>query len=221
MTRREWLVNTYPYLFIDIFLGKARNKLNCNMSFKYRTISSAKMKIPTRIKYLLAFLFVVCLVSLLSFPVVEEGYLGTYDDYYSQLDAAANNNSRTYGKDSKSSGSISGSTGSGSTGSGSAGSGSAGSCSAGSASLTPIHSNAGFLKAVAIALMSPPNHTADMNAIYSIEARISNLTTKNAKKMLSEMTSPNAASNPRRFLQYMNWYGSNCPIDSNICLNVV
>jgi hypothetical protein len=84
-----------------------------------------------------------------------------------------------------------------------------------------IESNTDFLNAVTTALMTPPDKTTDMNSIYKLEVQIANIQTENARKLLSEMGNPNVSKKPRSFLQYMNWYGINCPIDSNICVNVV
>ena len=84
-----------------------------------------------------------------------------------------------------------------------------------------ITNNSDFLRAVTTALTAKPDTTADTAAIYEIQPQIASINTKNAQILLSEMGNPNVSYNPRGFLQYMNWYGANCPIDSNVCVNVV
>jgi hypothetical protein len=83
-----------------------------------------------------------------------------------------------------------------------------------------IRNNSDFLTAVTTALKTKPDTTADLNVIYSIETEIADMDTVNARKLLAEMGSPNAVKNPREFLKYMNWYGTNCPITSDVCVNV-
>lgn len=82
---------------------------------------------------------------------------------------------------------------------------------------TPITSNSDFITAVNQALGSAANPTADKAVIQNLQSRIAGLTSQNAVKLLGEMGNPNSASNPREFLQYLNWYGSACPITSDTC----
>lgn len=143
-----------------------------------------------------------CVISLVLFSG-KEGFLTTYDDYYQQLDTAisATNNNNSYSKMRTSP--------------------QQNSAIVHDLSSDTIESNTDFLNAVTTALMTPPDKTTDMNSIYKLEIQIANIQTENARKLLSEMGNPNVSKKPRSFLQYMNWYGINCPIDSNICVNVV
>jgi len=80
-----------------------------------------------------------------------------------------------------------------------------------------VSSNKDFLNAVIQALSSSPDPSADKVKIYSIQGMISSLNTQNSATLLGEIGNPNNLNDPRLFLQYMNWFGSNCPIDSNNC----
>jgi hypothetical protein len=161
------------------------------------------MKITQHFIFLAGLLLATCAISLVLFSG-KEGFLTTYDDYYQQLDTAiiATNNNNSYSKlrspqQQQNSAIVH------------------------DFSSDTIESNKDFLNAVTTALMTPPDKTTDMNSIYKLEVQIANIQTENARKLLSEMGNPNVSKKPRSFLQYMNWYGINCPIDSNICVNVV
>lgn len=78
----------------------------------------------------------------------------------------------------------------------------------------PITKNSEFIKEVNSALSGIPNPTSDLAIIYNLQNRISGLDTTNAKTLLSEIGNPNNMQDPRRFLQYMNWYASSYPIDA-------
>jgi hypothetical protein len=78
--------------------------------------------------------------------------------------------------------------------------------------------NSIFLDAVSSALSAQPDQSKDKVVIYKIQGLISSLKTKNAAVLLGEIGNPNNLTDPRLFLQYMNWFGSNCPIDSDVCL---
>jgi len=82
---------------------------------------------------------------------------------------------------------------------------------------TPITENSDFISAVNTALNSPANNDTDKAAIQNIQSRISGLSSTNAKTLLGEIGNPANLSNPRVFLQYMNWFSSSCPIDSSTC----
>jgi hypothetical protein len=82
---------------------------------------------------------------------------------------------------------------------------------------TAISSNADFITAVNQALGSAANPAADKAAIQNLQSRIAGLTSRNSQTLLSEMGNPNNLSNPRAFLQYLNWFGSACPITSDTC----
>lgn len=85
---------------------------------------------------------------------------------------------------------------------------------------TPIASNSDFIAAVNQALSSAANPESDKAAIQNMQTRIAELTSQNSKKILGEMSNPNNLSNPRKFLEYLNWFGSVCPITSDTCSGV-
>ena len=78
----------------------------------------------------------------------------------------------------------------------------------------PITKNSEFIKEINTALGGIPNPTSDLAIIYNLQNRISGLDTTNSRTLLSEIGNPNNMQDPRRFLQYMNWYASNYPIDA-------
>lgn len=80
-----------------------------------------------------------------------------------------------------------------------------------------IGTNGDYLAAVNSIMGTKTDPAADKLAIYSIQGRISSLNTQNSATLLGEIGNPNNLTNPRLFLQYMNWFGSNCPVDSNTC----
>jgi hypothetical protein len=82
---------------------------------------------------------------------------------------------------------------------------------------TRITSNKEYLDETVNALSSTPNPTNDKLAIYKIQSLISSIKSQNAATLLGEIGNPNNLTDPRLFLQYMNWFGSNCPIDSDMC----
>ena len=80
-----------------------------------------------------------------------------------------------------------------------------------------IKTNADYLNAVISALSSSPENAKDKLAIYNIQSLVSSLNTQNSATLLGEIGNPNNLSDPRLFLHYMNWFGSNCPIDTDTC----
>jgi hypothetical protein len=80
-----------------------------------------------------------------------------------------------------------------------------------------IQSNTDFLTAVNNALSASPDVAKDKISIYNLQGKISSLKSKNSATLLGEIGNPNNLNNPRLFLKYMNWFGSNCPIDSDAC----
>ena len=201
------------------------------------------MKLTNQVIFLGLLILTACLISLMPFSRTE-GYSNTYDAYYQKLNNAAI--AADNGK--KATGSIA--TGSKTTGSKTTGNLNAKGSSFNGQSATRkrkeqeilqdeitllldelnasnapknsrITNNADFMRAVTTALTAKPDTTADTAAIYKLQPQIASIRTKNAQFLLSEMGNPNISYNPRAFLQYMNWYGANCPIDSNACVNVV
>ena len=80
-----------------------------------------------------------------------------------------------------------------------------------------IKTNADFLDAVISSLSSSADNAKDKLAIYNIQSLVSSLNTQNSATLLGEIGNPNNLSDPRLFLHYMNWFGSNCPIDTDTC----
>jgi hypothetical protein len=80
-----------------------------------------------------------------------------------------------------------------------------------------VQSNLDFMNAVNARLTSEPNVEKDKKAIYNIQTGLASIHSKNAATLLGEIGDNNNISNPRLFLQYMNWFGSNCPVDSDDC----
>jgi len=83
--------------------------------------------------------------------------------------------------------------------------------------MQPIKNNSSFLNSVIDALSKSPDPATDKVAIYKIQGTVSSLKTQNAATLLGEIGNPNNLTDPRLFLHYMNWFGSNCPIDSDTC----
>lgn len=83
-----------------------------------------------------------------------------------------------------------------------------------------IQTNGDFLVTVNSVLSAEQDQAKDKVAIYEIQGKISSLKTKNAAILMSEIGNPNNVNNPRVFLQYMNWFGSNCPIDADTCVGL-
>ena len=86
-----------------------------------------------------------------------------------------------------------------------------------STTMQPIKYNSSYLNSVIDALSKSPDPATDKVAIYKIQGIISSLKTQNAATLLGEIGNPNNLTDPRLFLHYMNWFGSNCPIDSDTC----
>lgn len=174
------------------------------------------MKITNQVIFLGLLILAACLISLMSFSRIE-GYSNSYDEYYEKLDKAFIDADNASGKGSSYNGwdghhKIDNEIYSDDINCLLAGL---------HTNVEPITNNTEFLTAVTSVLKSKPDTTADTAAIYAIETQIAGLHTKNAQTLLSEMGNPNISYNPRAFLTYMNWYGANCPIDSNVCVNVV
>ena len=80
-----------------------------------------------------------------------------------------------------------------------------------------IKTNVDFLNAVSSVLSTNPDKSNDKVLIYKIQGLISSLKSQNSAIILGEIGNPNNLTDPRLFLHYMNWFGSNCPIDSDTC----
>jgi len=80
-----------------------------------------------------------------------------------------------------------------------------------------ITTNTDILNKIIDVTSNPPDNHNDKMSIYQIQGLISQLKTQNAATLLGEIGNPNNLSDPRLFLQYMNWFASHCPLDSNTC----
>ena len=80
-----------------------------------------------------------------------------------------------------------------------------------------ITTNIEFINATISILNQPINQQNDKVSIYNIQGLISPFNTQNSATLLSEMANPNNLTDPRLFIQYMNWFASHCPLDSNTC----
>ena len=82
---------------------------------------------------------------------------------------------------------------------------------------TTITTNVEFINATIYVLAQPSNQYNDKVSIYNIQGLISPFNTQNSATLLGEMANPNNLTDSRLFLQYMNWFASHCPLDSNTC----
>lgn len=83
-----------------------------------------------------------------------------------------------------------------------------------------VKTNTDYLNAVISALSKPIDNSSDRLSIYTIQGLISSIKSQNAATLLGEIGNPNNLNDPRLFLNYMNWFGSVCPIDSNTCSGI-
>ncbi len=80
-----------------------------------------------------------------------------------------------------------------------------------------INNNVDFITAVVYILAKKPNATNDKLSVYNLQSLISPFKTQNAATLLGEISNPNNLTDSRLFLEYMNWFASHCPLDSNTC----
>ena len=80
-----------------------------------------------------------------------------------------------------------------------------------------ITTNVDFINAVIYVMAQPQQPQNDKISVYNIQGLISHFNTQNAATLLGEMSNPNNLKDPRLFLQYMNWFASHCPLDSDTC----
>lgn len=80
-----------------------------------------------------------------------------------------------------------------------------------------IKTNADFIKIINEKLSASPDPAKDKATIIELQDALSSMTSKNAATLLGEIGNPHNANTPRAFLKYMNWFASNCPIDSDTC----
>ena len=80
-----------------------------------------------------------------------------------------------------------------------------------------ITTNVEFINTTIYVLAQPVNQQNDKVSVYNIQGLISPFNTQNSATLLGEMANPNNLTDSRLFLQYMNWFASHCPLDSNTC----
>ena len=83
-----------------------------------------------------------------------------------------------------------------------------------------IKTNSDFINSIIFAISKSPDQHNDKIAILTIQGLISSLNTENSATLFGEISNPNNLTDPRLFLQYMNWFASHCPIDSNNCTGI-
>jgi len=162
------------------------------------------------------FIFLIVFIAFFAFSEFRqiEGYYSSYSDYYSKLDAATINAVGTATGNLKASGN---------SAPGGVGNNNDPSWKKdydfriNTNPTTIIHSNLDFMNAVNARLSVRPDQEKDKIAIYNIQTGLTNIQSKNAAIMLGEIGNNNNIRDARLFLQYMNWFGSNCPVDSDKC----
>ena len=80
-----------------------------------------------------------------------------------------------------------------------------------------INNNIEFINTIIYIISRPPDNHNDKISIYNIQSKIAAFGTKNSATLLSEMSNPSNLTDSRLFLQYMNWFASHCPLDSDVC----
>lgn len=80
-----------------------------------------------------------------------------------------------------------------------------------------ITNNVEFINTIVYVISKPPDNYNDKISIYNIQSKIAGFGTKNSATLLSEMSNPSNLTDSRLFLQYMNWFASHCPLDSDVC----
>lgn len=80
-----------------------------------------------------------------------------------------------------------------------------------------INNNVDFITAVVYILAQAPNSTNDKLSVYNLQSLVSPFNTQNSATLLGEISNPNNLTDPRLFLEYMNWFASHCPLDSDTC----
>ena len=82
---------------------------------------------------------------------------------------------------------------------------------------TSITTNVEFINAIIYVIAQPSNQSNDKVSVYNIQGLVSPFNTQNSATLLGEMANPKNLTDSRLFLQYMNWFASHCPLDSNTC----
>ena len=80
-----------------------------------------------------------------------------------------------------------------------------------------IKSNSDLINAVLFINTNSKNRESDLLYIQKIQSYISNIRTQNAATLMGELTNPNNLIDTKLFLQYINWFSSHCPLESDAC----
>ena len=83
-----------------------------------------------------------------------------------------------------------------------------------------IKNNTDLINAISFVNTTSKDRNTDLLYIQKIHSHISNIKSKNAATLMSELTNPNNLIDTRVFLQYMNWFSSHCPLESDTCAGV-
>ena len=80
-----------------------------------------------------------------------------------------------------------------------------------------ITNNIELINAVIYVFTNSSNNKSDMLYIQKIQSYISKIKSQNAATLLGEMSNPNNLTDTKLFLQYINWFASHCPLESDTC----
>jgi hypothetical protein len=80
-----------------------------------------------------------------------------------------------------------------------------------------VNTNIEFINAVIYVIAQPIDQYNDKVSVYNLQSLVSPFNSQNSATLLGEMSNPNNLTDPRLFLQYMNWFASHCPLDSDTC----
>jgi hypothetical protein len=80
-----------------------------------------------------------------------------------------------------------------------------------------VNTNVEFINAIIYVIAQPFDPYNDKLSVYNLQSLVSPFNSQNSATLLGEMSNPNNLTDPRLFLEYINWFASHCPLDSNVC----
>ena len=80
-----------------------------------------------------------------------------------------------------------------------------------------ITTNIELINAVIYVFTNSSDKTSDMLYIQKIQSYISNIKSQNAATLMGEISNPINLTDTKLFLQYINWFASHCPLESDTC----
>ena len=80
-----------------------------------------------------------------------------------------------------------------------------------------ITNNIELINAVIYIFTNSSDNNSDMLYIQKIQSYISNIKSQNAATLMGEISNPNNLTDTKLFLQYINWFSSHCPLESDTC----